>query len=238
MIDKDLYKSKYTAADLETAIGVVLAPYEEGKKAEYDRFWDVAQENGTRQNYIYAFAGRAWTEETFKPKYNIIVSGNATGMFSQNLIRNIPECLRRAGVTFDTSEATVLSSFFSNCSYLEEAPHVNAKNATSIGTMFASCFNLKKASVTFTENKATSYTGIFNGCNALEDFTADGVIDIPLAFSVCSNLSNTSVQSIIDHLKDLTGATAQTLTFHRTVGNNMTAAQKAAITAKNWTLIY
>jgi endonuclease I len=49
---------------------------------------------------------------------------------------------------------------------------------------------------------------------------------------------NDSVQSIVDALKDLTGATAQTLTFHADVGGKLTDAQKATITAKNWTLVY
>ena len=46
------------------------------------------------------------------------------------------------------------------------------------------------------------------------------------------------MQSIIDGLKDLTGAESQTLTFHSAVGNKLTDTQKATITAKNWTLVY
>jgi hypothetical protein len=46
------------------------------------------------------------------------------------------------------------------------------------------------------------------------------------------------MQSIIDHLKDLTGQTPQKLTFHATAGGKLTDVQKAAITAKNWTLVY
>jgi hypothetical protein len=51
-------------------------------------------------------------------------------------------------------------------------------------------------------------------------------------------LSDASIQSIIDGLADLTGATAQTLTLHATVGGKLTEAQKATVTAKNWTLVY
>lgn len=48
---------------------------EEGKQAEYDRFWDIFQENGNRTWYWGAFAGPGWTDETLKPKYTITISG-------------------------------------------------------------------------------------------------------------------------------------------------------------------
>lgn len=54
----------------------------------------------------------------------------------------------------------------------------------------------------------------------------------------CPNLSDETIQSIIDGLADLTGGTAQTLTLSSTVGNKLTDTQKAIITAKNWTLAY
>ena len=51
-------------------------------------------------------------------------------------------------------------------------------------------------------------------------------------------LSDASIQSIIDGLADLTGSTAQTLRLHADVGAKLTDAQKAAASAKNWTLAY
>ena len=47
------------------------AVFEAGVKSEYDRFWDVYQENGNMTYYAYAFAGVGWTQSVFKPKYNI-----------------------------------------------------------------------------------------------------------------------------------------------------------------------
>lgn len=55
-------------------------------------------------------------------------------------------------------------------------------------------------------------------------------------FRDSSKLSNESVQSIINGLADLTGASAQTLTLHTTVKAKLTEAQIAAITSKNWNL--
>lgn len=85
---------------------------------------------------------------------------------------------------------------------------------------------------------ATNIYNMFYSCYALEEIRFEGTIGLSIGFPHSNNLSTESVQSIIDHLKDLTGATAQTLTFHADVGNKLTQAQKDAISAKNWTLAY
>ena len=82
-------------------------------------------------------------------------------------------------------------------------------------------------------------TSAFYECRALEEVEfKQGTIPKSIEFNHSPNLTETAIQSIVDGLADLTGATAQTLTFHRTTGNKLTEAQKATITAKNWTLVY
>ena len=44
--------------------------YESGKQAEYDRFWDTYQNNGTKESYYYTFVD--WKKANFKPKYDIV----------------------------------------------------------------------------------------------------------------------------------------------------------------------
>ena len=82
------------------------------------------------------------------------------------------------------------------------------------------------------------FANSFQHCANLENITFEGTIDSDISFPQSSKLSADSVQSIIDALVDLTGATAQTLTFHATVGGKLTQTQKDAISAKNWTLAY
>ncbi len=84
----------------------------------------------------------------------------------------------------------------------------------------------------------TKFSNTFAVCSKLENITIEGSIDVNFNISATAVLTNESVQSIIDHLKDLTGATTQTLTFHADVGAKLTDEQKASITAKNWTLAY
>ena len=71
------------------------AVYDAGKQAEYDRFWDEYQKNGTRTNYYYAFAGSGWNTKTYAPKYPIILDGSV-GTFYQSEIANtlVPITLR------------------------------------------------------------------------------------------------------------------------------------------------
>lgn len=85
--------------------------------------------------------------------------------------------------------------------------------------------------------EATNTASCFNNASKLVNVTFAGTIPTSLDMSDCP-LTNASVQSVIDHLKDLTGATTQTLTLKASVGAEMTEAQKAAISAKNWTLVY
>ena len=107
----------------------------------------------------------------------------------------------------------------------------------------------------------TNWTNAFYGANALEEIIgeiggqnfgnafidcgklreirfAEGGILTSISFAECKSLSDASIQSIIDGLADLTGQTAQTLTIRATVGEKLTQAQKDAVSAKNWTLVY
>lgn len=129
----------------------------------------------------------------------------------------------------------LLEAFFTSAITSVKVPIVTGSNSAQ--SAFHKCGNLVSVeSIDITG--ATSTQNMFYACFALEEIRFEGTIESSLSFAHSSNLSTESVQSIIDHLKDLTGATAQTLTFHNDVGNKLTQAQKDAATAKNWTLAY
>lgn len=108
---------------------------------------------------------------------------------------------------------------------------------TRADSMFYKCTKLRRVHLLICENVLRWHT-TFRDCAKLEEINIQGEIGTSVDISPCPLLAAASVQSIIDHLKDLTGATAQTLTFHATVGGKMTDEQKVAIAAKNWTLVY
>lgn len=85
---------------------------------------------------------------------------------------------------------------------------------------------------------ATNVSNMFNGCIKLEELYCEGELSLSLSLAQSNLLNDASIQSVIDVLANLTGQPAQTLTFHKDVGNKLTQAQKDAISAKNWTLVY
>ena len=84
-----------------------------------------------------------------------------------------------------------------------------------------------------------SSTEVFNQCNVLEEVRfKEGTIIVSLSLFQCLSLSKESIQSIIDGLADLTGQTAQTLTFSNVLKDKVTEEQISQITSKNWTLTW
>lgn len=205
-----------------------------GKQAEYDRFWDTYQEKGKRTDYnIYAgsFAGRYWTDELFNPKYPIIPT-NAEQMFRSTGITD----LTQHAAKLDFSKATNMNYTFAYGGILKKLPVIDMSSATSTTSTFAEYMGESLSLIVGEQNNLSSST--FNYCTNLVNLTISGTIGKSITLKDSPLLTLESVQSIIDHLKDLTGATAQTLTLHATVGAKLAQAQKDAITAKNWTLVY
>ena len=86
-------------------------------------------------------------------------------------------------------------------------------------------------------SEAESVHNAFSQCTSLEEVGfAKNTLKLSISFSNSRLLSNASIKSIIEALADLTGTTAQTLTFHADVKAKLTEEQIATITSKNWTL--
>ena len=216
---------------------VVNAPdrYEEGMQAEYDAFWDALQTFGDRAVYYSCFSGKGWTSDTFKPKYDMMPI-NASYMFNGCGEIDLIGALERCGVMIDFSKCTSFSYILSNGGLIKHFPNIHI-TTSSFNDGFR--YSSKLESCSFTNVRPViSWNNSFLNCYSLVDVTFDGEIGKAISFAQSSKLSNASVQSVIDALADLTGKTAQTLTFHPTVGANMTQAQKNAVSAKNWTLVY
>lgn len=175
----------------------------------YDAFWDAFQQMGNRTYYRYAFYSQASGAWTDEI-YNPKYPIRATENISG-------DSMFQGSVITDTK--------------------VDIEIGVDASYVFISCGHLKTIrKLIVSEN--TTFNRWFAGCEALENVTFEGIIAGDISFSDSQKLTNASVQNIIDHLKDLTGQTGKTLTLHAYVGRDLTEAQKAAITAKNWTLVY
>lgn len=222
-----VYDAGYTAGQEAGGYG---QGYADGQQAEHDTFWDIYQQNGERTNYSYAFSGAGWTEETFRPKYDLNMVNNAASMFESSAIPTIP-------VAVDFSQCTNIYMCF-RYSKLVKLPRLDLSKVVTSNFAFGYCYDLEEiACLVFSEGTVLT-TNAFYQSTALKTLTVEGTINTVLSFAHSAALSDDSVQSIIDHLKDLNDSTTQTLIFHAAVGGKLTDDQKAEITAKNWTLAY
>ena len=144
--------------------------------------------------------------------------------------------LTRDDIVLDFSSCTGFYCAFAYTHELRKVPFIDASKAGQMGAAFYMLY-VESFHIRLSETAIFSAT-TFGHMAYLKNLTIEGTIGTSIGFPQSNLLTAESVQSVIDHLKDLTGQTAQTLTFHATVGGNLTAAQKAAITAKNWTLVY
>lgn len=202
-----------------------------GDDSFYDAFWDSYTNNGERTDYSSAFQGAYWTTESFgTPKY-VLKPTNAQYMFMSTRITEISE-----GV-LDTSQCTNMQRMF-YMAQVAKIPTLDCSSCTSLEQAFSESWNFYfKTDITLINVRADcAFSSAFSWLNNLVNFRITGTIGKSISLSNSPNLSDESVQNIIDCLADLTGQTAQTLTLHSTVKGKLTDAQRATITNKNWTL--
>lgn len=212
------------------------AVFEAGVKSEYDRFWDVYQENGNMTYYAYAFAGVGWTQSVFKPKYNI-EPVTPTSMFSSSRIVDIrPQTI---GVDVDFSKCT---SFYYLCSnstikYIGVVDCSSAQSA-SLSYIFSSAKELVSVEkVIMPEMDSAGFADkSFENAVKLEHIRIEGVIHRSTSLRWSPLLSKASMESMINALSDT--AEGQTITFSQAAKNNaFTDSEWAELigTKPNWT---
>lgn len=184
----------------------------DGGDSHYDTFWDNYQDNGNRTDYYYGFSYNGWNDECFNPKHPITCTSGSAG--GENV-------------------------FYYN-SVVTRIPVDIVVRGTSARQIFYRCTSLKSVKKLVLDG-VTDFRNMFVNCSALEHIILDGGengINTSFGLAQSPNLDAESRQSIVDSLADLTGKDQQTLTLHATAGGNLTAEQKATITAKNWNLVY
>lgn len=177
---------------------------EAGEQAEYNRFWDIAQVNGTRRDYPKAF-GSAFYDETFKPKYDMAPI-NANMMFAGCSVTDLQAALDRAGVTLDFSKVTLnrIVQFLME-SRITRIGTVDLSSITNAIYVFYGANELETIEkLIFVETNvfATTwfeYTAKLKNINAVE-----GVISNSISFN-WSPLTPASMKNIIACLKNYAG---------------------------------
>ena len=212
-----------------------------GRKAEYDAFWDVIQENGRLDHdYRNAF-GPCWTKDNFYPKYNIEGpnAGNATFRFfsAQRGELDLGQRLEECGVVFDTSRSTVLENVFYGAD-ISRVPAISAVSANQYGLMNSFAYSRIRTidKLILRDDGTTYFSGTFRDCSFLTNIVIEGKIG-KNGFDVnqSPNLTHDSLMSILNALEAKTEGT-WTVTLGTTNLAKLTDGEKAMATQKGWTL--
>ena len=214
-------------------------------KAGEDSLWDAFQNNGTRDNYSYAFL--QWGNlEYIRPKYKVVPTA-ATGCYC---IFNTNKSVKKIEAKYfdfskkasGTGASGGYGYAFSTCSQLEEIEDIGMIAQPSYSYAFAYSNKLHTiAKMGVDEN--TVYGNTFANCSALENITVEGTIG-QNGFDIrwSTKLSADSLKSIINALSTTT--TGLTITLPKTAQANYEAmygsGSWATLTAtrSNWTIAY
>ena len=213
--------------------------FEAGQQSEYDRFWDAAQldENGIPKTYLnYHFAGRAWTDDNFRPKYDIYPASSAAGLFRETPITNLKQILESCGVTLDTSRMTSATGSF-GYSQLTVLPKLDFSSLTSATNTFTNSSNLHTIEEMIVSEKTTFNANTFTECTALTHMIMTGTLaknGLDLHWSTL--LDKESLLSILNVLQNKTSGT-WTVTLGSENLAKLTDAEKAIATQKGWSLV-
>lgn len=220
---------------------------EDGKKSEYDAFWDVAQNYGKLETYHMAFSGPLFNDKNFKPKYDMHCYGRCDQMFLYSPITNIKKSIEDAGVILEFSRVTHLYQTFAN-SETTEIGIIDATGAVSLYGLFHQARRLTNVEkLILKESAYDNVNNIFNQCSALKSIVIDGVI-MQNGYNLShSPLNKQSITNIVNTLSATTTGLTVTLrldavnsAFETTPGaaDGSTSQEwlTLAATKSNWTI--
>lgn len=131
------------------------------------------------------------------------------------------------------------TGMFLQCKTIEivDLTNINITHISRSNNAFSQASKLKEIRGFLNLYDTTNVSSMFSGCTSLEEVRfVEKSIKLSLSFQTSPLLSDETIQSVINGLADLTGKTAQTLTFHADVKTKLTEEQIATITSKNWNL--
>lgn len=245
----DVYAAGYEKGKSEG--GDATEAYNEGFEAgtdkAYDELWESIQLGGTRAVYSGFFKGEYWNENTFKPKYDLKPTGNASSMFDRfggmaNTTQkgiNLAQLLENREVVLDTSRCTNLNNLFYYSS-VSRVPTISAVGCTSqiVGAL-AQCAHLKTIDkLVLKDDGSNTFNNVFQLDYELENIVIEGTIGqngFDLHWS--TKLSKSSIASIINALSENTSGL--TVTLSETAVNNAFSEDEwntLVATKQNWTI--
>lgn len=139
-VDSNAWSFGYTEGESAGFSDGMAEGFAQGEQAEYDRFWDIMQDNGKRANYNYAFSGIGWLDSTYNPKYPIAPTACTQLYYSSKITdTKVPIDLTKTG-----SNHTYL---FTYCNNLVTINKLIVNETRKFTDTFASCTALKNITI-------------------------------------------------------------------------------------------
>lgn len=206
---------------------VYNAGYEKGKSEGggdnyYDIFWDNAQAQ-TQGVLDYMFAGNAWNDVTFDPKYSMKPS-KATGMFRRNgFTGDIPALLERKNITLDFSECTAMTYLFYESNFSRIGVVDCSKAGVLTGTFGYAYYCNTIDEVILSEENTFNNTS-FRLPSLVEIRIRGTIANSGVDFRWSTKLSKASIESIINALSTTTSGL--TVTFSQEAIDRISAEEE------------
>lgn len=207
--------------------------YDKGVSDERVKFTNAITDNGTRKNYMYAFAYANYSgvrfAEPITPDYYI----NHMFYSCANLTE-LPTPLDFSKILETATDSYAYRrSVFAYCRNLEFVPDLNMRVIGGIEEWFIQCRKLHTIEL-LRVKRETIYNSTFSMCDSLENITFEGEIGQNISFADCPKLSTASIVNIFEHLSDSQSAT---LIIKTTAKENMSfpyTSPQTNITYNSW----
>ena len=110
--------------------------FDAGKEAYYNAIWDCIQNGGNISSETTGlFRGAFWNDDTFRPKYDVVITGAGQYFFKECCITDLKGLLEKCGKTLNTSNATNLFSMFQD-STITRISTIDARKASQLSQTF------------------------------------------------------------------------------------------------------
>ena len=229
--EKTSTETEYLPSEMPAGIEAV---YNAGKQAQEAEFWDryLTVDNKERTDFMYAFAGRGWNDQTYKLPKPIRPSGSVAGMYYISRVSDIGDVDFSGSTSFEMT-------FYNNVTLAQLGVVDTSKcnSSTSYRYAFAYTGITRIEKLIFAANNTKEMYATFSGCSKLEYIRVEGQIGKSISFSSCTKLDVESAKSIMIALADYSGTTNEgknTVTFASTVKTAITDEGATSPDGTSW----
>lgn len=199
--------------------------YEAGKEAEREDFY---REYATKNTYYMhgRWAGMGWTDITFRPTEDLILTGNCSYTFYYNGAKvDLVEWCKQLGISILVKPS--FANYMFAYSRFTRLPELDFSDLTTLSSSLAGCSELVTIDILkIHPGGSASFSSTFSGCNELQNITVDGLIAKDISFKDCTKLTKASHINIMEHFSTTATFTA---TFSKeAVDNAFETAEGAA----------